>query len=90
MSSATFLLPSPALSGVLASAVLDAVLRVNSESQAAMRLAAPGLRGRTPHSLLCPLELSSESFLAWSPILVKGRRSLNPRFSHDMLGLLIS
>lgn len=44
----------PALSGVLASAVLDAVLRVNSESQAVDGLAAPGLRGRTFLSLLCP------------------------------------
>ena len=54
-----------------------------------MRLAAPGLRGRTFHTLsTLPAELSSESFLAWSSILVKGRDgSLNPRFSHGMLGL---
>ena len=54
-----------------------------------MHLAAPGLRGRTLHTRSAlPAELSSESFLAWSSILVKRRDgSLNPQFSHDMLGL---
>lgn len=64
--------PPPALSGVLASAVLDAVLRVNSESQAVDALGSSRPEGPTFHTLSALPELSSEAFLPGAPSWSKG------------------